>query len=282
MLEDQGFPIPSTASPRADARYAGQVRFKRKRDPGRREVDDGAREGVVGGVERLPVPFDVDLQGPVSALWRSKINHCLTDTYAGIPLSKLPEDLRTYEHLIWLADVEVVVELGTHSGGAALWFRDRLRTLADHGRIAAPRVIAADLEIERASTLLGRVCPHFEEEITLLAGDVTDPSLAERIRGMVPDGSSCLVIDDSAHTHATTIAALRYYSDLVQPGGFFVVEDGCEDIDEMRAIDWWPRGVIPAIREWLASDQGAPFESRRDLEMYGLTCHPEGYLQRRF
>ncbi|MFZ0043410.1 MAG: hypothetical protein WAK93_19025, partial [Solirubrobacteraceae bacterium] len=39
--------------------------------------------------------------GVVAELWRARIVQQFRDTYAGIPISKFPEDLRTYEQIIW-------------------------------------------------------------------------------------------------------------------------------------------------------------------------------------
>jgi hypothetical protein len=39
--------------------------------------------------------------------------------------------------------------------------------------------------------------------------------------------------------------------------------------------------VLPAIAEWLQTPAGAEFTVREDLELYGITSHPGGYLQRR-
>ena len=86
--------------------------------------------------------------------------------------------------------------------------------------------------------------------------------------------------EDTAHTRESTLGALRGFSQFVPVGGFFVVEDGFVDVEEMRPDPDWPRGVVPAIREWLAGEEGSRFRVRRDLEMYGLTCRVEGYLQR--
>lgn len=225
--------------------------------------------------------MDPDLDGPVIQLWRERANQCGYDTYAGLPCGKLPEDLRTYEHLIWLENVEVVVELGTNVGGSTLWFRDRLRTLAAYGRIENPRVIAMDIDIEPARLWINRVDGQWDAEITLLEGDVSDQALAAQIKEMVEPGTSCLVIEDSGHTYETTTASLTNYQDLVRPGGFFVVEDGGVDIEELRIDPSLPRGVVPAIHDWLASPGGADFAQRRDLELYGLGCQPEGILQRK-
>lgn len=203
------------------------------------------------------------------------------DTYAGIPMLKFPEDLRTYEHILWSERVEIVVELGTQTGGSALWFRDRLRVLAAYGEIQHPRVIAVDLDISQTHEHLSGVDPNYERDITLIAGDLLDPSVVEQVEACVPTGASCLVIDDSAHTYDTTLGALRGFAHLVRPGGFFVVEDGSVDIEEMRIHPDWPRGVLGAIRAWLGTPEGSCFRQRRDFELYGISAHPEGFLQRR-
>jgi cephalosporin hydroxylase len=88
------------------------------------------------------------------------------------------------------------------------------------------------------------------------------------------------VVEDSAHRYETTLASLRGFARFVPVGGYFVVEDGCVDIEEMRGSDDWPRGVLPALHEWLETPEGSAFEVRRELEMYGVTAYPEGFLQR--
>jgi hypothetical protein len=38
---------------------------------------------------------------------------------------------------------------------------------------------------------------------------------------------------------------------------------------------------VPAIDAWFESDAGREFIRREDLELYGITRHPRGFLQRR-
>jgi cephalosporin hydroxylase len=125
-----------------------------------------------------------------------------------------------------------------------------------------------------------RVDDRYEEDIALMAGDVRDPDLPAQVAELIRDEARCLVVEDTAHEYETTLAALRGFARFVPAGGFFVVEDGCVDVEEMRVRPDWPRGVLPAIAEWLASDDGRQFIQRRDLEIYGVSCHPHGFLQR--
>ena len=238
-------------------------------------------DGGTAPADAFPSPIDLDLGASVIDLLRARAAQHLGDSYAGVGLLKFPEDLRVYEHIIWSRRVSLVVEIGVHAGGSCLWFRDRLRAFAGYGRIARPRVIGIDIDIATATASLTAVDPGYRESIELVEGDVRDPALGERVRGLVEPGTSCLVVDDSAHTYETTTAALRGYSDLIEPGGIFVVEDGGVDIEEIRIDPQWPRGVIPAINDWLATDEGRRFKVRRDLELYGITSHPHGFLERR-
>jgi len=192
-------------------------------------------------------------------------------------MPKFPEDLRVYEHLLWLDGPDTVIELGTHLGGSALWFRDRLTTMRNYGRITGnPTVVTVDIsQIGARQTLTD--CGN-AAGIELVEGDLCDPEIGERVASLI--GDRCLVVDDSAHTYETTSAALENYSRFVPPGGFMVIEDGCVDDEHLRLPDW-PRGVRPAIDAWLASSGAADFVVRRDLELYGITSHPSGFLQRR-
>jgi cephalosporin hydroxylase len=232
-------------------------------------------------VEQVPLhPIEGFLTDPVRDYWMRRVALHTNDSYMGVPLSKFPEDLRVYEHLIWQSQSNVVIELGAQHGGGALWFRDRLETLSRYLEMGPPLVISVDIEIDAAISGTRRADPDLDS-IQFIGADVRDESLPDRVAALIPEGSRCLVVEDSAHEYDTTMAALVGFARFVPPGGFFVVEDGCVDIEAMRLRPTWPRGVLPAVDEWLMTSAGAEFSMRRDLEIYGITCHPRGFLQRR-
>jgi cephalosporin hydroxylase len=237
--------------------------------------DEGSKR-----VREFPRHTPLDLEATVREYWLERVSRHKRDSYAGVRLAKFPEDLRVYEHLIWASKPNTVIEIGTLCGGSALWFRDRLRTLGTYAAVGRPLVISIDLDVGQAREDLQAVDPAFEETITLLEGDVTDPDLPGEVDALLPAEARCLVVEDSAHVFETTMAALTGFARFVPPQGFFVVEDGSVDYEEMRLRPDWPRGVLPAVREWLGSAEGRKFRVRRDLEIYGITSHPEGFLQR--
>jgi cephalosporin hydroxylase len=213
--------------------------------------------------------------------WDDRVRQHTHDSYVGVGLAKFPEDLRVYEHIMWGQRPNVVIEIGTSFGASALWFRDRLRWLESYGRIESGRVISIDLDVHEARGFMATADPRFDETITLIAGDVRDPGLPEAVAAHVPAGANCLVIEDAAHEYDTTLAALVGFARFVPVHGFFIVEDGYVDIEERRIAPQLPRGVLPAVSDWLSTAEGRRFERIRDAEVYGVSSHPGGFLRRR-
>jgi cephalosporin hydroxylase len=229
--------------------------------------------------EQLPPTVKIGLEDTVAQYTRNRLIQHTWDSYAGLPISKFPEDLRVYEHLLWISQADTVIELGVQHGGSSLWFRDRLAAFGRYQGSSAARVIGVDTDLSSARERLAAADPGYTTDITLLEGDVTDPGLPERVARELTGGARCLVIEDTGHEYETTLAALRGFTRFVAPGGFFVVEDGIVDLEPLRIADSLPRGVLPALHAWLDSE-GAGFTARPDLELYGVTCHPGGFLQR--
>lgn len=249
-----------------------------------------ASRGAKSKPQGPPPPIERDMDESFADYWRRRIDQHHDDSWAGVPMAKFPEDLRVYQHLLWESRADTVIEVGTKWGGSMLWFRDQLRTFAGYGRLdREPRVIGVDLATDHAETMLDRADPAWREQITLIEGDLRDPDTIKAIEAAIDPLSRPLVVEDAAHTGEVTTAALEGLAHLVPAGGFFVVEDGHVDIERLhpdgppmiRQIGVRSGGVIPAIDAWLETPEGSEFRLREDLELYGVTSHPHGYLQRR-
>ncbi len=228
----------------------------------------------------LPGQVVVEAGEPVEAYWRRRLAQHTGDWYAGLRLQKFPEDLRVYEHLLWASNPDAVIELGSHRGGSTLWFRDRLAALSRYRPGPARRVIAVSEDVGPAREGVALRDPAWGDSITFVEGDVLDPALPDLVAAALPDGASCLVVEDTAHRYDTTLAALNGFARFVGPGGFFVAEDAVVDLDALSPAAHGAGGVLTAVTDWLAGDGGAGFAQRRELELYGLTSSPYGWLQR--
>lgn len=104
-------------------------------------------------------------------------------------------------------------------------------------------MVGVELHDDAARANIDRADPSWES-IELLQGDVCDPDLPARVQEHVPRDAVCLVIEDTLHEYATTRAALDGFSHFVPEGGWFVVEDGCVDDEQLR----WRVGRVACCR----------------------------------
>ena len=217
----------------------------------------------------------------LAAFWHSRIDVHSHDTYAGVPMSKFPEDLRIYEKLLWERRPSVVIEIGVQFGGSTLWLRDRVFDFQRYRCGPAPRVIAVDINLAASRSSFQDLPPEGTAGIELVEGDIRDGACIAEILSKVPTDAEVLVIEDAQHDDVTTRAALHRLAPLIKPGGYYMVEDTCVDVEALRVNEQWPRGAGTALEQWLTTDVlGRRFRRRSDLQLYGLTCHPGGLVQR--
>src|SRR5262249_54575348 len=109
--------------------------------------------------------------------------------------------------------------------------------------------------------------------IRLVEGDVC--KTFDAVTKHIPSGASVLVIEDSSHTYENTLAVLRLYSSLIQPGGYLIVEDSiCH-----HGLTVGPNpGPYEAIETFLAENK--LFQADRSRESFFITWNPKGYLRR--
>src|SRR5271165_2866924 len=119
-----------------------------------------------------PTAVSLPLDATLRELWLARVGQHLEDSYAGVRMLQFAEDLRAFEHVLWLSRPSVVIEIGAQFGGGALWFRDRLRALQQYGLSEPIHVFAIDIDIGPSTEALAAADPTYSDTITLLEGDV--------------------------------------------------------------------------------------------------------------
>lgn len=185
----------------------------------------------------------------------------------GRSLLKNPFDLALYPMLLERLRPRTLIEIGTHDGGSACWFAG----LADLLGLDL-RIVTIDLE---PPTDLDHPAIEVLRGDAESLGDVLPPSrLADLARPL-------LVVEDSSHRAATTLAVLEFFDPWTQPGDYLVIEDGI--LTAMRVADLYDGGPSSAIATFL-SRHGDRYEIDRALcDHFGpnATWNVDGYLRRR-
>ena len=188
-------------------------------------------------------------------------------TWLGIPVFKLPMDLRIMQELIIKVRPDYVIETGTAFGGSALFFASILELL-EHGEVLT-------FDIQKRDFLTSDISVHLEKRITRFLGDST--SLDLWAWAVAPAmGKRNIVFLDSWHSKEHVLKELRLYETLVQPGSYIIVEDTHVS---GHPVPWkWGEGPYEAVQEFLKENHNFVIDT--ECEKLGCTYNPSGYLRR--
>ena len=206
-------------------------------------------------------PAEVSV-APASSPARAFFNHMMSGnkmpTWMGYTVIKYPNDLILYQQKLFEQKPDVLVEVGTHKGGSALFFA-QMMDLIGHGR-----VISIDRSHDKYPL------PQ-HPRITYLTGRSTATETLGKVKEMV-NGSSVMVVLDGDHSRTQVKRELVRYSDIVTQGQYLVAEDTV--MGEMgmpnnpaEAVEWFLKRTDKVRRE-------------RPEEQFMFSCNSGGWLKR--
>ncbi len=201
-------------------------------------------------------------------------------TWLGVPIIQMPADIVAMQEVVWRSKPDVIVETGVARGGSLIFFASLLKLIGNG------KVVGVDIDI-RAHNRDTIVSHPMAERISLVEGSSIADNTLERVRSMIPEGASVMVVLDSDHSRDHVLAELRAYAPLVTPGQYLIVADtilGFLSRDETPTArsKIWHQGDEPlaALRQFM--DESDDFEL--DHEMNGkliMASSPNGYLRKR-
>ena len=187
-----------------------------------------------------------------------------TVRWAGVLTWQSVLDLWTIQETISEVRPGLLIEIGTHKGGSALFYANVMDALG-HGHIIT--IDIADLnEIDHP-------------RVTFVQGSSTAPEVVEQVRVAAEKADGpVMVILDGDHSRANVARELELYAPLVTPGSYLLSQDGVDD------QFWYFRnsrpGPLGANRAFLESHHEFEHDRERN-ERYLLTQHPVGWIRRR-
>jgi cephalosporin hydroxylase len=175
-------------------------------------------------------------------------------TYKGVLLIKNPFDFALYHTLLWNLKPRTIIEIGSKSGGSALWMGDLLNSYGIDGHVYSLDIVkVTDVQHPRVTFM--------EADGRNLQNYLTPEFLAKIPRPL-------LVIEDADHTYETSIATLRFFHPWLKKDEFIVVEDGI--ISDMLMLKDYSSGPHRALKEFIR-------EYHTDYEMAAEYCDFFGY-----
>jgi cephalosporin hydroxylase len=183
-------------------------------------------------------------------------------TYRGVPALRCPFDFVIYQMIICKLIPDLVIEVGTHAGGGALYLADLMNNIG-HGLVHT-------IDIKNQTDELVQKHPR----IILFTGGWETYDIQEAAKY-----AAVLVIEDATHIYEDTLGAITKFAPLVTLGSYLIVEDGI--IDELGMRKEFNGGPLRAINEFLRTNLDFEID-RHWCDFFGknVTFNVNGYLKR--
>lgn len=171
--------------------------------------------------------------------------------WRGYSIMKPPTDMWLYQELIVQEKPDFIIELGTCSGGSALFFAD-VCSLIDHGRV---------ITVDWSNNDTGKPT---HDRLRYLTGDTRDEHVATHAGYFIPEKSKCFLILDASHDYQEVKVELDIWVPLLNAGDVLVVED-----TDLGGPEW---GL-----ELFRKESSRVLEPIPGCDKFMLTYNPRGY-----
>lgn len=209
-------------------------------------------------------------------------------TWLGVPIWQLPDDLVALQRIVFDANPKWIVETGTKFGGSAIFFASLLAMMG-RAADAGGGVITVDVhETNEAREILSEQPHRFASLVRLrLIGDAKAAEVVASISAMIAaDPGSVMVFLDDWHDGDHVYAEMQAYANLVSPGGILIVADTTfDDLTDtpvvMRSEKYRDAKISNprvALRRFL-SERG-DFAVVREYTCTGISNFPDSVLRK--
>ena len=184
-------------------------------------------------------------------------------TYRGIKTIKCPFDYVIYQMLIFDIKPDLIIEIGTNHGGAALYMANMLDIIGE-GEIHTIDIKEYEInDLVKDHPKIKRFLGGFENY---------DLNLTKGFKKV-------MVIDDGSHTYDDVMLSLNLFKDVVSAESYFIVEDGV--LDKIGLGPQYNGGPNKAIFEFLNDNPNYTIDKNL-CDFFGInaTFNTNGYLKK--
>ena len=240
-------------------------------------LSSGRIKHIIIGIKRRPRLIFNDFIHPIA--WRLNRNYSELSPrsarriqegiyrfrYRDIACSKNPFDLALYSMLISKVLPATIIEIGSSSGGSAVWFADQMRNNSK-----VPNVISLDIQ---------KVVNIVEPGVQFIQGDIFKLSDSE-LPTLIPTlPRPLLVVEDGPHSYEGCVAALEFFHQFLATGEYIVIEDG--NVRDLQ-LGEYENGPVRAIAYFKKRFPDSYISDEYYSNFFGqnVTANVNGYLRK--
>jgi cephalosporin hydroxylase len=201
-------------------------------------------------------------------------------SWMGVPIIQMPADIMATQEVVWTTKPDVIIETGVARGGSVLFMASLLEM------IGKGKVIGVDIDIRAHNREAIQAHP-MSKRVEMIEGGSADDDTLEKVRALIPEGASVMVVLDSDHSRDHVLAECRAYAPLITPGCYLVVADTLvghvseENAPKKRSKIWF-KGNEPlsALNDFMFENSDFEVDEVLNGKLV-LSSSPGGYVRRK-
>jgi cephalosporin hydroxylase len=200
------------------------------------------------------------------------------NTWLGVPVIRLPEDILLQQELIFAEKPDLVIEVGVARGGG-LVFNASMQEICG----IEPNVVGIDNKVY-PHTMKSVVDSRYEGSIKIFEGDSTSSQILNLVGPIAMKSKKILLILDSDHSSKHVLEELNLYVPILPIGSLLIVCDTI--IDELPPGTYpdrtWSNGEGPghAIKTFMNKNTNLSFYMRNESRSLILSEVRDGFLKK--
>ena len=201
-------------------------------------------------------------------------------SWMGVPIIQMPADVMATQEVVWTTKPDVIIETGIARGGSVLFMASLLEM------IGKGKVIGVDIDIRVHNREAVETHP-MSKRVEMIEGGAVDDGTLAKVRALIPNGASVMVVLDSDHSRDHVLAECRAYGPLVTAGCYMVVADTLVGhVDEENAAKKrskiWFKGNEPlsALNDFMCESDDFEVDEVLNGKLV-MSSSPGGYIRRR-
>jgi cephalosporin hydroxylase len=199
-------------------------------------------------------------------------------SWMGVPIIQMPADVMATQEVIWATKPDIIIETGVARGGSVLFMASLLEV------IGKGKIIGVDIDIRAHNREAIETHP-MSNRVEMIEGGSADDDTLEKVRALIPEGASVMVVLDSDHSRDHVLAECRAYGPLVTEGCYMVVADTLvghlsEDEAPKKRSKIWFKGNEPlsALQDYMAETNRFEVDEVLNGKLL-LSSSPGGYVR---
>lgn len=211
-------------------------------------------------------------------------------SWMGVYVQQDPSDAFAIQDMLWRVKPDLIIEVGTNTGGGAIYYATIMKAYNPDGKIVTLDVVPEprNWNVKNAHRCVGCVVatkhPWWNDGmITYIQGRVTEQQTRDKVDVFVKAAKKVLVIEDASHRYPDTLDNIESIHQWVSVGSYLLVQDTKMDRFVAQLNKKYGRlkfGPMRSVDEFLGKHPN--FVIDRRFEYLLFSQHHRGYLKRKY